>query len=167
MKRKQSNHADSKSSKLLKKKAKGKPKKEKKYTHAQMKKKVDEWCSKYVRWSSADADGIARCYTCGKEDHVSKLQAGHFASRRYMNTRWDHEWNIRTQCISCNLYSQGEQWIFGQALDKEQPGVSSEVMLRAKQLKKFGMPELRKMYEWYKEQCEEMAKNKRVRIKKF
>ena len=167
MKRKQSNYADSKSSKLLKKKAKGKPRAEKKYTHAQMKKKVDEWCSKYVRWSSADEDGIARCYTCGKEDHVSKLQAGHFASRRYMNTRWDHEWNIRTQCISCNLYSQGEQWIFDQALDKEQPGVSSEVMLRAKQLKKFGMPELRKMYEWYKEQCEEMAKTKRVRIKKF
>lgn len=163
MSRKQSNHADSKSSKLLKKK----PKKEKKYTHAQMKKKVDEWCSKYVRWSAADEDGYARCYTCQKEDHVSKLQAGHFASRRYMNTRWDHEWNIRTQCISCNLYSQGEQWVFGKALDKEQPGVSSEVMLRAKQLKKFSLPELRVMYEWYKEQCEKISCAKNVRIKKY
>ena len=38
------------------------------------------------------------------------------------------------------LTLNGEQWIFGQALDKEQPGVSSEVMPRAKQLKKFGMP---------------------------
>ncbi len=163
MSRKQSNHADSKSSKLLKKK----PKKEKKYTHAQMKKKVDEWCSKYVRWSAADEDGYTKCYTCQKEDHVSKLQAGHFASRRYMNTRWDHEWNIRVQCISCNLYAQGEQWIFGKALDKEQPGVSSEVMLRAKQLKKFILPELRIKYEWYKERCEEISREKDVRIKKY
>jgi len=56
--------------------------------------------------------------------------------------------------------------VFGQALDKERPGVSAEVMRRSKQLKKFGMPELRKMYEWYKEQCEELAKRKKVRIKK-
>lgn len=165
-KRRGSNRADSKSSKQLNKKSKTKPRAEKKYTHAQMKKKVDEWCSKFVRWSAADEDGYAKCYTCGKEDHVSKLQAGHFASRRHMNTRWDHEWNIRVQCISCNLYSQGEQWVFGQALDKERPGVSAEVMRRSKQLKKFGMPELRKMYEWYKEKCEEIAKVKKVRIKK-
>ena len=67
MRKKRSNRADSKSSKQLNKKPKSKPKAEKKYTHAQMKKKVDEWCSKYVRWIAADEDGFAKCYTCGKE----------------------------------------------------------------------------------------------------
>lgn len=167
MKRKTTTHTDSKSSKQLNKRTKTrKPKAEKKYTHAQMKKKVDEWCSKYVRWLAADKEGFARCYTCQKEDHVSRLQAGHFASRRHMNTRWDHQWNIRVQCISCNLYSQGEQWVFGKALDKEQPGVSDEVMLRSKQLKKFGMSELRSLYDWYKQECDVLASKKNVRIKK-
>ena len=132
---------DSKSAKRLQAKPKAKPKAKaqtapRKKTHAQLKAKVDEWFSKYIRGRYADEWGVVSCVTCGRHDHVSGMQAGHFASRRYMATRWDED-NVRPQCVSCNIYRQGEQWLFGQALDGEQPGRAADVMQRAQRSRKY------------------------------
>ena len=123
MPKKRSTKTDSKASKQLNKQ----PKKPKTLTHAKAKKKADEWFSKYVRWSAADADGNCTCFTCGKTHHASRIQAGHFASRRHNATRYDLN-NVRPQCAACNIFKQGEQWIFGRNLDREQRGRAEEIM---------------------------------------
>ena len=46
------------------------------------------------------------------------MQCGHFFSRRYYATRWDEN-NVRVQCVSCNVFHEGEKIIFTQKLFKE------------------------------------------------
>ena len=54
----------------------------------------------------ADEGGYINCVSCGKNDHWSNMQGGHFISRT--STRWRYdERNIHPQCPSCNLYKSG------------------------------------------------------------
>ena len=151
---------DSKACRQLHTKPKAKPK-GRKLTHAQAVKKVDLWFSKLVRYEAADRHGNARCFTCGKQDHVSNLQAGHFASRRFWATRWDQD-NVRTQCVSCNIYRAGEQWLFGCALESEEPGRAHQVMRRAQQHRAFKVEELVELASRYKAAALLHASVKRV-----
>jgi hypothetical protein len=158
---KRSTKTDSKASKQLRKKAKAK----KPLTHAQLKKKVDEWFSKYIRYRASDKHGEAECYTCGKRDHVRNLQAGHFASRRYMATRWhdpeDGHGNVQVQCIACNLYEQGRQWTFGRRLDEAVKGRAESIMQAAGRKRTYGVAELRQMVDHYREEATKQMAEKR------
>lgn len=157
MPKKRSTKTDSKASKQLNKQ----PKKHKTLTHAKAKKKADEWFSKYVRWSAADADGNCTCFTCGRTHHASRIQAGHFASRRHNATRYDLN-NVRPQCAACNIFKQGEQWIFGRNLDREQRGRAEEIMRRANEPRKFTTAELEHIYRHYQERAMQLSKVKKV-----
>lgn len=65
-----------------------------------LKKEADKWFSLYIRLKYADWKGYVKCYTCGHTSHYKKgMQCGHFASRRFMNTRFDEE-NCRVQCLT-------------------------------------------------------------------
>ena len=101
-----------------------------KRTLTQLKNELDKVFSRYIRAKHADSRGVVRCVTCDREYLVGDAQAGHFASRRHMATRWDED-NVWPQCYSCNITDQGRQWRFGQALDREQPGRAAEVMAKA------------------------------------
>jgi len=46
------------------------------------------------------------------------MQAGHFQSRKHNATAWD-ERNINAQCVSCNEYNHGEQFLHGQYIDEK------------------------------------------------
>ena len=151
---------DSKASRQLHTKPKAKPK-SKQPTHAQAVKKVDLWFSKVVRYEAADRHGIARCFTCGKQDHVTSLQCGHFASRRFWATRWDPD-NCRVQCVSCNIYRSGEQWLFGCNLEREEPGRAHAVMQRALHHRAYKVAELVEMARVLKARAGVLASVKRV-----
>lgn len=65
---------------------------------------------------------MVECYTCGVVKHVKEMHNGHFQSRKHYATRWLHEdyiSNCKPQCPKCNLYSEGEKWIFGKKLEAE------------------------------------------------
>ena len=81
-------------------------------------KKLDAVFSKYIRWLYADDNGYVSCYTCGTTKHVSEMQNGHFQSRRHYATRWNED-NCRPQCKKCNIFSQGNIWIYGNKLKAE------------------------------------------------
>lgn len=86
-------------------------------TLPKLKKKLDKVFSLYVRLSKADSQGNVRCFTCGVIKNYKQIQAGHFQSRRFMNTRWS-EINVQPQCVKCNMFNQGEQYKFSQELDR-------------------------------------------------
>lgn len=133
----------------------------KKQTHAQLKKKVDEWYSKAIRYRAADAAGFAECFTCHTRYHVGYLHCGHFASRRHMATRWhdpkDGIGNTAPQCVACNLYDQGRQWYFGQRLDSLKPGRAAQIMREAERPRKYGMEELRQLCERYRREVKQLT----------
>lgn len=85
---------------------------------SKLKKKLDEVFSKYIRQREADYKGEVKCFTCPAKKHWKKMQCGHFQSRVHSATRWELR-NTAPQCVGCNIYKQGQQFIFGKNLDKK------------------------------------------------
>ncbi len=56
---------------------------------------------KLVRVKAADRDGYCRCVSCGRVDHYTEMQGGHFVSRRHLATKLMEE-NVHVQCRACN-----------------------------------------------------------------
>jgi len=123
----------------------------KKLTRSKLVKKLDAVFSQYIRLKDADEFGNATCFTCGKIDHWKKLQNGHFQSRKHYATRWD-EMNCQVQCVSCNMFKGGEQFLFGKYLDERfYVGLSDTMFFKAKETVKFADFEIEEMILKYKD----------------
>jgi len=118
-------------------------------------KKLDNIFSIYIRKRYAIED-ISECFTCGKKDHWKSLQCGHFQSRRKYSTRWD-KLNCQVQCAKCNIFSQGEQYIFGKKLDETYgEGTANELALKGNFLVKLSTNELEDLITTYKDLVNEL-----------
>ena len=107
--------------------------------------KLDNIFSQYIRLRYSKNE-ISECVTCGKQDHWKKLQAGHFISRKHYSTRWDED-NVQVQCVSCNVYRYGEQYLFSKYLGET---LSDELIAKSRLIVKFSDVELLEMIEHYK-----------------
>ena len=120
----------------------------KKLTRSKLIKKLDKVFSLYIRQRYAK-NKIAKCFTCGKQDHYKKLQCGHFQSRKYYSTRWD-ETNCQVQCAGCNVFKYGEQFVFGVNLNKKYgQGTAESLYLKSKQLTKYSTTDLEDLINKY------------------
>jgi len=117
----------------------------KKLSRSKLVKKLDTVFSKYIRVNSANKNGYCTCVTCGVVKHWKEIQAGHFMSRKHYSTRWD-ERNVSSQCVSCNMFKQGEQYKFSLFLGKDQAEV---LYLKSKETVKFTNNELEEMIKDY------------------
>ena len=165
MPRKKSTRADSKASKQLNARPKPSPKTSKAKTLTKLRDELDYWFSRYIRAKYADTDGTVECYTCKRRYLVGKAQAGHFASRRHMATRWDED-NVRPQCYGCNITNQGQQWLFGRYLDNERPGKAEEVMQRAQSSKRNEVGAMRAAVEYYRAAADHYTTTKGLTFRK-
>ena len=75
----------------------------KKSTVAQEVEKAAKLLQRYVRLKASDDDGYCHCVTCGKVDHYTAIQGGHFYSRRHTVFKLFEE-NIHVQCPACNQW---------------------------------------------------------------
>ena len=75
----------------------------KKTTVAQEVEKAAKLLQRYVRLKSSDDNGYCQCVTCGKLDHYTAMQGGHFYSRRHIVFKLFEE-NIHVQCPACNQW---------------------------------------------------------------
>jgi len=75
----------------------------KKSTVAQEVEKAAKLLQRYVRLKASDDDGYCHCVTCGKLDHYTAMQGGHFYSRRHTVFKLFEE-NISVQCPACNQW---------------------------------------------------------------
>ena len=75
----------------------------KKSTVAQEVEKAAKLLQRYVRLKASDDDGYCHCVTCGKLDHYTAMQGGHFYSRRHTVFKLFEE-NIHVQCPACNQW---------------------------------------------------------------
>ena len=59
--------------------------------------------------------------------------------------------NVAVQCVGCNMFKAGEQFLFGKYLDKKYgDGTSEELYIKSKEVVKFSNNELLEMIEHYK-----------------
>lgn len=113
--------------------------------------KLDALHSEWIRRSNADENGIVKCFTCHKEDHWKKMQCGHFQSRRHRTTRW-HNLNTKPQCVGCNMFKQGEQYLFGKNLDLlHGEGTAQKMEVLASQTCKLSRADLNFMISEYEQ----------------
>jgi len=115
----------------------------KKPTISKLKKELDKVFSQYVRLASADHT----------EKHWKEIQAGHFMSRKHSATRW-HLDNVKPQCVKCNMFSQGEQYRFGQELGDE---VAQEMEYLSKTTMKLNVSDLQEEIARYKELLKQLT----------
>lgn len=134
----------------------------KKQTVATLKKKADKYFSQYVRYRDGEfkrGDWLVECITCGIEKPLKEMQAGHFVSRRVNELRFD-EMNVNAQCIGCNMFKQGEQYLYSKNLDaKYGDGTADALMAKRHLTHKFTVTELEEIIqdaktqiEWYQKQ---------------
>lgn len=56
---------------------------------------------RYRRYVCADANGYSQCISCGKIGHVTKMDGGHYESRKNKATELEPD-NVWPQCKYCN-----------------------------------------------------------------
>ena len=123
-------------------------------------KKLDQIFSKYIRYYYADSNGYVSCYTCGTTKPVKEMQAGHFQSRRHYSVRWDIEYgNVKPQCVKCNMFEQGQQFIFGNKL-KAEIGEDrfNELLQLSNTSVKRSQEDYKEMIAYYKKELEILCK---------
>lgn len=117
----------------------------KKPSRSKLIKKLDTVFSLYIRIKDSNKEGIGTCVTCGKQDHYKNLQAGHFQSRKHYATRWDED-NVKIQCVGCNVFKYGEQFLFSKYLGNN---LSEELLDKSRNIVKFTNIELEEMVTEY------------------
>lgn len=115
-----------------------------------LKGKLDKVFSEFVRLSNANDMGMCRCVTCGKYYHWTKIQNGHYMSRRFMATRYS-EMNCHPQCMACNVMQHGNIPQYRMWLVKKygEPAVARLEAVALTQTKKFAEFEYREMIDYY------------------
>ena len=84
------------------------------------------------------------------------MQCGHFQSRKHYATRW-LEMNVAVQCVGCNMFKAGEQFLFGKYLDQKYgDGTAEELYIKSKETVKFSTDELQDMIKHYKDLVDSM-----------
>jgi hypothetical protein len=133
-----------------------------KKTISKLKKELDKWFSLYIRLRGVDDNGNNQCCTCGTIDNWKKLQCGHFVSRKHLATRF-HEMNCFPQCVSCNIFKYGEQWKFGQFLDRNLgEGVSEELVILGYTICKISKSDYEEKITYYKSVVNKIKQEKNI-----
>jgi len=134
----------------------------KKKTISKLKKELDQIFSVYIRIRESSDTGVAVCFTCGKTANWKILQNGHFLSRRFMATRFDEE-NCQVQCVTCNVFRNGEQYKFGVALDnKYGEGTAEDLEHMSRSILKISRVEYEEKISYYKSLVEKLKKEKGI-----
>ena len=117
----------------------------KKPTVSKLKKKLDTIFSQFIRLRNKNEDELVACFTCDRTKHWKQQQCGHFQRREKMSTRFD-ETNCQVQCVTCNVFKDGEQYEFAKRLDQQFGKGTAEALQRQ------GNEIVKLNVEWYNEQ---------------
>jgi hypothetical protein len=71
---------------------------------------LDREYSLWLRVNAADDQGMVKCVTCGSIHHWKEITVGHYVSRTRISVRWNIR-NTAPQCVKCNSYAGGEQFL--------------------------------------------------------
>lgn len=110
---------------------------------------LDAVYSKWLRISHSDANGICECYTCGKKQHYTQAQCGHFISRSNMATRFMPH-NTKIQCVSCNEYKSGNIDVFMANLEQNQNGIVQWLQEQGRSVNKPTISDLKELLNEYR-----------------
>ena len=134
-----------------------------KKTISKLKKELDKWFSLFIRIRSANEYGMVQCFTCGiVRGYKDGMQNGHFQSRKHMATRF-HEDNCQVQCIKCNIFDSGQQYLFSIRLDEKYgEGTAEELEYLARTIHKVSRVEYEEQISYYKNLVNKLKEEKQI-----
>ena len=134
-----------------------------KKTISKLKKELDKWFSLFIRIRSANEYGMVQCFTCGiVRGYKDGMQNGHFQSRKHMATRF-HEDNCQVQCIKCNIFDSGQQYLFSIRLDEKYgEGTAEELEYLARTIHKVSRVEYEEQISYYKDLVKNLKEEKQI-----
>ena len=134
-----------------------------KKTISKLKKELDKWFSLYIRLRDANEYGMVQCFTCGVvRGYKDGMQNGHFQSRKHMATRFDEE-NCQVQCLKCNIFDSGQQYLFSLRLDEKYgEGTAEELEFLARTTLKISRVEYEEQISYYKQLVENLKEEKGI-----
>ena len=134
-----------------------------KTTISKLKKELDKWFSLYIRLRDANEYGMVQCFTCGVvRGYKDGMQNGHFQSRKHMATRF-HEDNCQIQCLKCNIFDSGQQYLFSLRLDEKYgEGTAEELEFLARTTFKISRAEYEDYISYYKNIVENLKEEKGI-----
>ena len=134
-----------------------------KKTISKLKKELDKWFSLYIRLREANEYGMVQCFTCGiVRGYKDGMQNGHFQSRKHLSTRFDEE-NCQNQCIKCNIFDSGQQYLFSIRLDEKYgEGTSEELEILARTTFKISRVEYEEQISYYKNLVKNLKEEKQI-----
>tara|TARA_R110000782_G_scaffold71059_1_gene142641 strand:- start:92 stop:508 length:417 start_codon:yes stop_codon:yes gene_type:complete len=136
-----------------------------KKTISKLKKDLDKWFSLYIRLREANEYGYCQCFTCGKVGHYKTggMQNGHFQSRKHLATRFSEDGNCEVQCIKCNIFDSGQQYLFSLRLDEKYgEGRAEELEQLARTTLKISRVEYEEKISYYKKLVENLKEEKKI-----
>ena len=134
-----------------------------KKTVSKLKKELDKYFSLFIRLRSANDYGMVQCFTCGVvRGYKDGMQNGHFQSRKHMATRF-HEDNCQVQCIKCNIFDSGQQYLFSLRLDEKYgQGTAEELEFLARTIHKVSRVEYEEQISYYKNLVNKLKEEKQI-----
>lgn len=121
------------------------------WTLQKLKRETAKDLQKAIRLESADRNGECQCVTCGKRYHWKEIQAGHFVSGRSNGVLFD-ERGIHPQCVSCNMFRNGNQEAYFQfMLSRFGQSVIDELLANRRKVVQFSRAELNAMRSGYRD----------------
>lgn len=137
-------------------KEKDKPKKLRKKSISQLKRRLDKVFSEYIRKKYANEKGEVRCYTCSKVKQWKEIQCGHFISRVYLATRFEED-NCRPQEVGCNVFGNGQTVEFARKLEQELgEGTVQKLYKKAQEIIKWSTKDYQEKIDYYQEKIKEI-----------
>ena len=92
-------------------------------------------------------------------DHWKECDAGHFASRGRLWTRYNEK-NIHAQCRYCNRFCGGQQYKYGREIDTRYGRGTADVLMGTRTGYKISKSEYMEMIDEYKGKAKEEAYKK-------
>jgi len=135
-----------------------------KKTISKLKKELDKWFSLYIRLRDANEYGMVQCFTCGiVRGYKDGMQNGHFQSRKHLATRFSEDGNCEVQCLKCNIFDSGQQYLFSLRLDEKYgEGRAEELEQLARTTLKISRVEYEEKISYYKNLVENLKEEKGI-----
>jgi len=135
-----------------------------KKTISKLKKELDKWFSLYIRLRDANEYGMVQCFTCGiVRGYKDGMQNGHFQSRKHLATRFSEDGNCEVQCLKCNIFDSGQQYLFSLRLDEKYgEGRAEELEQLARTTLKISRVEYEEKISYYKNLVENLKAEKQI-----
>jgi len=133
-------------------------------TISKLKKELDKWFSLYIRLREANEYGMVQCFTCGiVRGYKDGMQNGHFQSRKHLATRFSEDGNCEVQCLKCNIFDSGQQYLFSLRLDEKYgEGRAEELEQLARTTLKISRVEYEEKISYYKNLVENLKAEKQI-----